>query len=58
MFQINWKLKAFIYKIFDLLKLKITYYFIQKHITKRSLINIEQISKLWLFHSESIKKNY
>ena len=57
MFQINWKLKAFIYKIFDLLKLKITYYFIQKHITKRSLINIEQISKLWLFHSESIKKN-
>ena len=42
MFQINWKLKAFLYKVFQFLKLKKTFYFIQKYITKRSRININE----------------
>ena len=56
MFQINWKLKALLYKVFGLLKLKNTYFFIQKHITKRSKINIKEINKLWLYHANSIEK--
>jgi hypothetical protein len=57
MFQINWKWKAFLYKIFGILKLKIVFHFIQKHITKRSKVNIKQINKIWVYHSESIEKN-
>ena len=55
MFQINWKLKAILYKLFSLLKLKKTFYFIQKHVTKRSRINITEINKLWVFHSDAIE---
>ena len=55
MFQINWKLKALLYKLFSLLKLKKTFYFIQKHVTKRSRINITEINKLWVFHSDAIE---
>ena len=55
MFQINWKLKAILYKLFGFLKLKRTFYFIQKHITKRSRINITEINKLWVFHSDAIE---
>ena len=56
MFQINWKLKALLYKIFDALKLKGTFYLIQKYITKRSKIKINKIDRSWHFHSENIKK--
>ena len=55
MFQINWKLKAILYKLFGFLKLKRTFYFIQKHITKRSRINITEINKLWVFHTDAIE---
>ena len=57
MFQINWKLKAILYKLFSFLKLKRTFYFIQKHITKRSRINIAEINKLWVFHSDAIENS-
>ena len=57
MFQINWKLKAFLYIVFSLLKLKGIFYFIQKYITKRSKINIKQINKLWIYHTSAIEKN-
>jgi len=57
MFQINWKLKAILYKLFSFLKLKRTFYFIQKHITKRSRINITEINKLWVFHSDAIENS-
>jgi hypothetical protein len=57
MFQINWKLKALLYKLFGLLKLKRTFYLIQKHITKRSKIDITEVNKLWVFHSDAIKEN-
>ncbi len=57
MFQINWKLKAFLYIVFSLLKLKGIFYFLQKYITKRSKINIKQINKLWIYHTNAIEKN-
>ena len=56
MFQINWKLKAVLYKLFEIFKLKKSFYLIQKKITKRSLVNISEINKLWNFHYNSIKK--
>tara|TARA_B110000967_G_C18880445_1_gene560721 strand:- start:723 stop:1574 length:852 start_codon:yes stop_codon:yes gene_type:complete len=57
MFQINWKLKAFLYKVFGVLKLNLSFYFIQKYITKRAKIQIKQINKLWVYHADSIEKN-
>ena len=56
MFQINWKLKALLYKIFDTLKLKASFYLIQKYITKRSKVKINEVDKSWKFHAENIKK--
>ena len=57
MFQINWKLKAFLYKVFQFLRLKKTLYFIQKYITGRSKINIQKIDPHWERHESSIRKN-
>ena len=57
MFQINWKLKAFLYLVFSFFRLKGIFYFLQKYITKRSLVNIVKINKLWTFHANSIEKN-
>ena len=57
MFQINWKLKAFIYKVLELFRLKKTFFLIQYYITKRSRINIKEISFMWKSHAESIYKN-
>jgi SAM-dependent methyltransferase len=57
MFQINWKFKAFLYLVFSFLRLKGVFYFLQKYITKRSLINIKRINSLWDFHANSIIKN-
>ena len=56
MFQINWKLKALLYKIFAFFNLKKIFYFIQKYITKRSKIDIQIISNLWVSHADNIKK--
>ncbi len=56
MFQINWKLKALLYKVFEYFKLKKTIYFIQKYITKRSKIYIDEVGKHWLQHAQIIKK--
>ena len=57
MFQINWKLKAFLYKVFQSLRLKKSLYFIQKYITRRSKINIQKIDPHWERHESSIRKN-
>ncbi len=57
MFQINWKLKSLLYKIFSQLKLNKTLYFIQKYITKRSNVNIKPSVRLWKLHSENIKEH-
>ena len=55
MFQINWKLKAFLYSVLEILKLKNFLYFLQKYITKRSLPNNREIKKIWLAHSKTIE---
>ena len=57
MFQINWKLKAFLYKLFQSLRLKKSLYFIQKYITGRSKIHIKKIDPHWKRHESSIRKN-
>ena len=57
MFQINWKLKAFLFKVFQFLRLKKSLYFIQKYITRRSKINIQKIDPQWERHEFSIRKN-
>ena len=57
MFQINWKLKAFLYKVFQFLRLKKSLYFIQKYITRRSKIDIQKIDPHWERHEFSIRKN-
>ena len=56
MFQINWKLKSLLYKIFSQLKLNKTFYFIQKYVTKRSNVNIKPSVRLWKLHSDNIKE--
>ena len=57
MFQINWKLKSLLYNIFGFLNLKNIFYLCQKYITKRSRVDISQISDVWKFHSKIIKNN-
>ena len=57
MFQINWKLKALLYKLFSVFNFKKIFYFSQKYITKRSKINITEVDKSWKFHVRSIQKN-
>ncbi len=56
MFQINWKLKAFLYKVFSFFNLKLTFYFIQKYITKRSKVDIKNLSIHWQRHAQTIDK--
>tara|TARA_B110000285_G_scaffold229078_2_gene293182 strand:- start:314 stop:1156 length:843 start_codon:yes stop_codon:yes gene_type:complete len=56
MFQINWKLKALLYKIFSVLDLKKIFYLSQKYITKRSAVNILEIDKSWKFHADAVEK--
>jgi hypothetical protein len=56
MFQINWKLKSFLYSLFVFLRMQSTFYLVQKYITKRSRLNIAQINELWKFHANTIKK--
>jgi|TARA_B110000211_G_scaffold229043_1_gene286196 SAM-dependent methyltransferase len=57
MFQINWKLKSFLYNLFEFFKLEKLFYLIQKYITKRSKIDIKKINPIWKFHANSIKLN-
>ena len=43
MFQINWKLKALLYKVFETFKLNKTLYFVQRHITGRAKIQFTKL---------------
>ena len=56
MFQINWKLKALLYKIFIFFNLKKIFYLTQKYVTKRSRINIQNINENWINHAENVEK--
>ena len=55
MFQINWKLKSFIYRIFFIFKLEKTLFFIQKKITKRAEVKIDEIHSSWKDHLRHLK---
>ena len=57
MFQINWKLKSLVYKFLEFFRLKKTLYFIQKKITKRSDINLNEIIFYWDFHLKYLTNN-
>jgi hypothetical protein len=56
MFQINWKLKVLLYKVFNTFQIKGFFYLIQKYITKRSIVKITEINKLWTYHADSIER--
>ena len=55
MFQINWKIKALILKILFILKAEKILFFIQKKITKRANINIDNIDPNWEYHLKYLK---
>lgn len=57
MFQINWKIKSFLYKFLSFFKLYNVLYFIQKKITRRSKVNIKEIDFYWEFHLKFLKEN-
>lgn len=57
MFKINWKIKAFLYKVLVFVDSLRLLSFIQKYITKRSSIEINKIKEEWLLHQKIIK-NY
>jgi len=55
MFQINWKIKAFIYKVLVFINSQRLLSFIQKNITKRSAIKINKVKEEWILHQKVIK---
>tara|TARA_B100001123_G_C15061807_1_gene927913 strand:- start:114 stop:959 length:846 start_codon:yes stop_codon:yes gene_type:complete len=55
MFQIDWKLKSYIYRILYFFKLDKTLFFIQKKITKRSKVKIGEIKFYWSNHLQYLK---
>ena len=57
MFQINWKLKSFLYKLLSFLSLYKTLFFIQKNITKRSKIKFDKKIFYWDYHYKFLKEN-
>ena len=56
MFQINWKLKSFLYKILTFFNLYKTLFFIQKKITKRSEIKFIEKIFYWDYHYKFLKE--
>ena len=50
MFRINWKIKALLYKIIFAFRLKKTLFFIQKNITRRATVKINEINFYWKHH--------
>ena len=50
MFQINWKIKAFLYRVLFFLKVEKALFFIQKKITKSANINIDKVNENWKYH--------
>ena len=50
MFQINWKIKAFLYRVLFFLKVERALFFIQKKITKSANINIDKVNENWKYH--------
>jgi SAM-dependent methyltransferase len=53
--RIPWKIKSAIFSIIDRFHLYRTLYFLQKHITKRSGIDIPSPSESWVYHLKHLK---
>ena len=56
MFKINWKIKAYLYRILSIFNLNRILFFVQKKITKRANIDIREIYHYWNYHLKNIKK--
>ena len=56
MFQINWKLKALLYKVFEVFKLNKPLYFVQRYITGRAKIQFTTLDPHWKRHATSIEE--
>ena len=57
MYQINWKVKSFVYRVLSFFKLYKTLFFLQKRFTKRSKINYTEIVLYWDYHYRYLKEN-
>lgn len=57
MFQLNWKIKSLIYQLLSYFNLYKTLFYIQKKITKRSIINYENEIFYWDYHLKYLIKN-
>ncbi len=57
MFLINWKIKAFLFKVLNFFKLYKTLFFIQKKITKRSRLDYKKIVFYWDYHYKYLSEN-
>ena len=53
--QINWKVKAFIYKILFIFRAQNILFFIQKKITKRANVKINEINDFWKYHLHNLE---
>ena len=56
MFKINWKIKAYLYRILSIFNLNRILFFVKKKITKRANIDIREIYHYWNYHLKNIKK--
>ena len=55
--KIPWKLKSFVFYIIDLFSIPKFLYFLQKYITRNSIININDYSRDYDFHSKVLQKH-
>ena len=53
--QINWKLKSFAFTIIDFFRIHGFLYFLQKHVTGRSSVEIGEVHENWRIHEANIK---
>lgn len=52
--KINWKIKSFIFFLVDKYKIYNFLYFIQKFVTRKSIIKIESINPKWIIHKNNL----
>ena len=53
--NINWKIKSILFKAIEFYKFYDLLYFIQKYLTKRSIINIHVIDDNWVAHKKNLE---
>jgi SAM-dependent methyltransferase len=53
--RINWKLKSVIFSAIDLFNAPQVLYFLQRHVTGRSKVNIDAVEDVWRLHRDSLE---